>query len=268
MPSFPTPDPITASVEVVSGSVHVTASERDHTLVKVTPRDPNRASDVRIAERARVDFRNGTLVVSVGRRFVSVGRGGAVVVDIELPSGSRLQVSSVSAKVRAEGEFGDCRFSTVSGDATVASIAGKIKADSSSGGISVESLTGAADISTASGDNTIGALAGEVKFRAASGSLSVGELRGGVNAQTSTGDIAVTAAVAGSVTVQTGSGDVEVGVVEGTAARLELRSRSGEVRNTLRPTDGPADDEETLTMEVRSGSGDITVQRATVGVVG
>ena len=54
--------------------------------------------------------------VSAGRRFVSLGRGGAVTIDIELPSRSRLQVSSASAQVRADGEFGECRFSTASGD--------------------------------------------------------------------------------------------------------------------------------------------------------
>ena len=112
MPTFATPEPITASIEVVSGSVHVVASDREDTVVQVSPRDPNRASDVRVAEGARVDFRNGTLAVSAGRRFISLGRGGAVVVDIELPSRSRLQVSSASAQVRADGEFGDCRFAT------------------------------------------------------------------------------------------------------------------------------------------------------------
>ena len=57
MPTFETPEPITASVEVVSGAVHVTATDREDTVVQISPRDPNRASDIRIAEAARVDFR-------------------------------------------------------------------------------------------------------------------------------------------------------------------------------------------------------------------
>jgi len=237
MPTFPTPDPITASVEVVSGLVHVVATDRDDTVVQVHPRDPNRASDVKVAEGARIDFRNGTLAVSAGRRFISIDRGGAVTVDIELPSRSRLQVSSASAKINAEGVVGDCRFSTASGDAFVGSVAGNIRADSASGDITVEHLTGTATISSASGDATVGELVGDVRFRAASGSLSV------------------TAAVNGTVSVQTGSGDVEVGVPEGMAARLDLRTGSGEVRNSLQPSDGPADDDKTLTVHVRTGSG-------------
>ncbi len=268
MPKFPTPEPITATVEVVSGSIHAVATDRDDTIVNVSPRDPERASDVRAAEGMRVDFRKGTLVVTAGRRFMSIGRGGAVIVDIELPSRSRLQASSVSAQMRADGEFSDCGISTVSGDAAVQSIAGDVKVDSVSGGISVESLTGVAAISTVSGDTAIGRLAGDIKFQAASGSLSVRHLDGNVNAQTASGDVTVADAANGGVSVQTGSGEIEVGIPDGTAAQLDLRTRSGEVRNTLQPTDGPADSDETLTVHVRTGSGDIVVQRATAGVAG
>ncbi len=266
MPTFATPEPITACVEIVSGAVQFIATDRKDTVVRVSPRDEDRESDVRMAEGMRVEFENGTLTVSAGRRFMALGRGGSVVVDIELPSRSRLEVSSVSAQVRAEGDFGDCRFATVSGDATVESVTGNIKADSASGGVAVEAVVGGAVMSTASGDASLGELTGDVKFRAASGSLSVKRLRGTVNAQTSSGDVTVTAATTGGVAVQTGSGGVEVGVAEGTAARLDLRTHSGEVRNSLRPTDGPEDGDDTLTVDVRTGSGDVCVQRATAGV--
>jgi hypothetical protein len=267
MPTFPTPEPITASADIVSGSVHVVATDRDDTVVHISPRDPNRASDIRVAEAARVDFRNGTLTVSAGRRYISLGRGGAVTVDIELPSRSRLQVSSASARLRADGEFGDCRFSTASGDAAIESVTGDVKADSASGSIAVDVLVGEATISTASGGATFGELTGGVKFRAASGDLSVKRLRGTVNAQTSSGDTTVTAAVNGEISVQTASGGVEVGVEEGTAARLDVQTHSGHVRNGLQPADGPARGEQTLAVHVRTASGDVTVRRATAAAV-
>jgi hypothetical protein len=265
MPTFPTPDPITASVELVTGSVHIVATDRDDTVVGVRPRDPNRASDVRIAEQARIDFRNGTLTVSAGRRFVSLGRGGAVNIDITAVAFAASGVNGVGrgARRRRVREF---RFSSASGDLIVGSVAGNIKADTASGGIA-EAVRGAAAIATASGDTTIGELAGDVKFRAASGSLSVRHLQGTVNAQTSSGDITVAAAVCGAVSMQTSSGEVEIGVAEGTAARLDVRTGSGELRNALRPSDGPAEGDETLTVHVRTGSGDVGVQRAPAGVV-
>ena len=268
MPTFPTPQPITASVEVVSGAVHTVATDRDDTVVTVRPRDPNRASDVRLAEGTRVEFDNGTLTVAAGRRFIALGRGGAVAIHIELPSHSRLQVSSASAQLRADGAYGDCRYATASGDATIESVIGKLKADSASGDVSVDAVVGEVRVSTASGDAAFGELTGDVKFRAASGSVSVKHLHGAVNAQTASGNIVVTAAASGEVSVQSGSGDTRVGVEEGTAAKLDLRTHSGEVRNSLQPSEGPVEGDETLHVRVKTGSGDIIVQRASATVAG
>jgi hypothetical protein len=87
-----------------------------------------------------------------------------------------------------------------------------------------------------------------VKFRTASGSLTVRRLQGNVNAQTASGDVTVATAV---------------GIAEGTAAQLDLRTGSGDVRNTLAPSDGPPDGDETLVVHVRTGSGEAAVHRAT-----
>ena len=262
MPTFQTPEPITAVVEVVAGSVRLVATDRDDTVVEVRPRDPSRASDVRIAEQARTDFHNGTLVVSAGRRFISLGRGGAVNIDIELPSHSRLQASSASAEVHAAGEYAECTMASASGDMAVESVTGKLKADTASGGIAADVVKGSATVATASGDTTIGE-GGDIKFRAASGSLRVERLHGNINAQTSSGDVTVATAVKGAVSVQTSSGEVELGIAEGTAAQLDLHTGSGSVRNTLQPSDGPADGDETLIVHARTGSGDVVVQRST-----
>src|ERR1700712_4320034 len=183
MPSFHTPEPITATVEVTAGSVHLVATDRDDTIVEVSPRDPNRASDVRAAEQARVDFRHGTLVVSAGRRMLSMGRGGAVKVDVGLPSGSRLHASSASAEIRADGLLADCRLASGGGDLAVDSVTGPVKADTASGQISVQNAGGNVSIATASGDVTIGRLDGDLTFQAASGALTIDELRGSVTAR-------------------------------------------------------------------------------------
>ena len=66
MTTFHTAEPITAVVEVVAGAVHLAATDRDDTVVDIKPRDPERVSDVRAAEQARVDFHNGTLVATGG----------------------------------------------------------------------------------------------------------------------------------------------------------------------------------------------------------
>jgi hypothetical protein len=261
MPKFDTPQPITATVEISAGSVRLVATDRDDTVVDVRPRDENRSHDVKAAEQVRVDFSNGTLRVSSGRGF-SFPRRGAVVVDIALPRGSQLAASVASANITADGQFGDCKFASASGDLEVGSVKGNFKADSASGGVSVHGISGSASVSTASGDAVIGDLDGDMKFRAASGSLTVKRLRGNINSQTASGDVHVAAAVNGGVSAQAASGEVVVGIAEGTAAQLDLRTRSGEVRNSLTESDGPAEGDETLTVHARTASGDVVIQRA------
>src|SRR4029077_8941992 len=138
-----------------------------------------------------------------------------------------------------------------------------LKADTASGGITVGDINGSASLSTASGDATIGDLDGGVKFHGASGSLTVRRLHGNLNAQTASGDVTVATAVNGGVVAQTSSGEGVVGIAEGTSAERDSRTRSGEDRNLLPPSDGPAVGDETLVVHARTGSGDVIIQRAT-----
>lgn len=261
MPSYPTPEPIVAHIEVVAGSVRLTAGERDDTVVDVRPRDPSRGSDVRAAENARVEFGNGRLTIAAGPKVLSIGRGGAVDVDIALPSRSRLQASTASADVYADGLLGDCRFSSASGRVSLDAVEGDVKADTASGDVGANSVLGCVSIRTASGDAVLEVLDGELNFQAASGGLTVGVLRGNARAQTASGPTIVTTAVTGSLRARTGSGDVEIGIPHGTAARLDVSTSSGAVRNRLAPSDGPGDGERTLDVHARTGSGDIVVRR-------
>lgn len=261
MPSYPTPEPIVAHIEVVAGSVRLTAGDRDDTVVDVRPRDPSRGSDVRAAENARVEFGNGRLTITAGPKILAIGRGGAVDVDIALPSRSRLQASTASADVYADGLLGDCRFSSASGRVSLDAIEGDVKADTASGDVGANSVLGCVSISTASGDAVLEAIDGELNFQAASGGLTVGVLRGNARAQTASGPTIVTTAVTGSLRARTGSGDVEIGIPHGTAARLDVSTSSGTVRNRLAPSDGPGDGERTLDVHARTGSGDIVVRR-------
>ena len=138
----------------------------------------------------------------------------------------------------ADGDYADCVLRSASGALTVGRVRGNLKADSASGRITAATVDGAAAVSTASGDVRVDTIRGDLGVRTASG------------------------AVRGEIVAQTSSGDVAVGIVDGTAALLDLRTRSGSVRNALTPTDGPADGDDTLVVEARTTSGDIAVRRA------
>src|SRR5258705_9311593 len=137
MPNFATPQPITAVVEIAAGSIRLVASDRDDTVAEVRPRDESRPDDVKAAEQARIDFSNGMLTVTSNRGF-SFPRRGAVIVDIALPEGSGLDVSVASAHVRADGRYTDCKVASASGDFSVESVAGSLKADTASGAVTAE----------------------------------------------------------------------------------------------------------------------------------
>jgi DUF4097 and DUF4098 domain-containing protein YvlB len=244
MPTFATPEPITVRVDANSGSVRLTASDRADTVVEVRPRNTFQPADVRSAEEAHVDYANGRLTI-MPAKFGFLGyRMGAVDISIELPSHSRLHAEVASAEVVAHGEFNDVRF------------------DSASGALFAESISGFATVSTASGDATIQSLDGNLKFQAASGSLSIDRLRGNVKHQTASGSVRIASASAGSVIAHSSSGEVEVGIPEGTAAQLDIMTGSGAVTNRLAPSDGPRDGDDTLTLQVRTGSGDVEIHRA------
>lgn len=261
MPTFATPEPIDVRIEAGSGSIHLVATDRSDTVVAVRPRDESRSSDVWAAEHTQVDFSDGKLMVTGAKRGLPLFRGGATYIEIALPARSRLNASLASADMRAEGEFADFRFTGASSDVEVDVVTGKIKAVNSSGSFTVRAAEGSASVATASGRVTIGDLDGNLKFKGASGSLTVDRLRGHLKSKTASGSVAVVAAVRGAVSAHTTSGEVEVGIVEGTAARLDIITGSGVVTNTLRPADGPEQGDETLVLEVRSASGNIRIHR-------
>ncbi|HTQ19714.1 DUF4097 family beta strand repeat-containing protein [Mycobacterium sp.] len=261
MPTFETPAPIDVWIEAGGGSVRLLATDRADTVVAVRPCDESRSSDVWAAEHTRVDFRDRKLSVTGARRGMPLLRGGDTEIEIALPTGSRLHVSVASASMRAEGEFADLRFAGSSSEVEVDTVTGKIKATSASGSFTIHVVAGSASIVTSSGNVTIGDIDGNLRFKAASGSLSVDRLRGSVKSRTASGSVDVAAAVRGAVSAHTSSGDVAVGVAQGTAARLDITTGSGDVTSKLEPTDGPEKGEETVVLQIRSGSGDIRIHR-------
>lgn len=262
MPTFQTPGPIAVRIDASAGWVRLVATDRADTVVDVLPGDDSRAPDVWAAEHTRVEFRDGTLVISGTKRGLALFRAGVIDVEIELPARSRLHASLASAAMRAEGEYADVKVVGATGGVELDAVTGRLKANIASGSFTVHSVQGSASVATASGDVTIGDLDGDLKFNGASGSLSVGRLRGHVKSRTASGSVDIVAAVRGGLSAHTGSGEVAVGVAEGTAARLDIVTRSGAVTNKLQPTDGPEHGDETLHLHVRSGSGDVNIYRA------
>ncbi|MFD3328350.1 DUF4097 domain-containing protein [Streptomyces sp. NPDC058701] len=279
MPSFDTPEPISAIAHVDAGSIRFAAGDRLDTVVVVQPRDPKRDQDVRSADQTEVTYANGVLTVRTPKQRYFLGRTGTVDVTVELPTGSRVDVTGAWAQVLGEGRLGEVRVKTSSGDVRL-DTTGPLHLAASHGSISVDRIEGAAEIATSSGSlrigivdgsavlknshgtTTVGAATGDLRVSGANGDIDITRAEGSVAATTAHGTLRVAEVARGTVQLETSYGAIEVGIREGTAAWLDVTSAQGQVRNTLTASDSPEQAEDTVEVRARTRYGNIDVRRA------
>lgn len=282
MPTFDTPEPISATVELEIGDAEIVAGDRADTVVQVRPSDTTREADVRAAEQTRVEFSAGRLLVRAPRQRglgTLFGRPGAVDVTIELPAGSQLQGRTAVGRLRSTGRLGDCRVRSTAGDIQLDQT-GNLDADTGAGAVAVDRVSGRADVTAGSGrvrlgavegaavvknsngDSWIGEIAGELRANCANGSIVVDRAASGVTANTANGDVRIGAVSRGLASLKTARGQIEIGIQAGTTARLDVLTQYGRVRQQLDAADGPAGAAETVEVYARTGYGDILVRRA------
>ncbi|WP_326763721.1 DUF4097 domain-containing protein [Streptomyces sp. NBC_01591] len=280
MPSFDTPEAISATVHVEAGSVRFSAGDRLDTLVDVRPRDPKKDQDARTAEQTEVTYASGVLTVRTPKPNL-FGRTGTVDVTVELPTGSRIDMTGAWAQVLGEGRLGEVRVKTSSGDVRL-DATGPLHLKASHGSITVDRVEGAAEITTSSGSlrvgtvdgsavlknshgtTTVGAATGELRVSGANGDIDIARAEDSVTATTAHGTLRVGEVARGTVQLETSYGAIEVGIREGTAAWLDASSGSGQVRNTLTASEAPEKTEDTVKVRARTRYGNIDVRRARV----
>ncbi|WP_330259759.1 DUF4097 domain-containing protein [Streptomyces murinus] len=277
MPAFDTPEPISVTAHVGAGSVRFIASDRPDTVVEVLP-GGKRGRDVRAAEQTEVTYANGELSVRTKERTF-IGPTGTVEVTVELPTGSRVDVSGSWVQVFGEGGLGEARVKTSVGDVRL-DAAGPLRLTVSHGSISVDRVAGGAEITTSSGSlrvgtvhgpavlknshgsTVVGVVTGELRVNGANGDIDIECAEGDVIATTAHGTLRAAEVVRGSVQLETSYGAIEVGVREGTAAWLDVSSERGHVRNTLTASGAPEQSEDTVKVRARTRYGNIDVRRA------
>lgn len=281
MPTFDTPEPITATVEPGVGNVRVIASDRTDTVVDVRPSDESNASDVKAAEQTRVEYSGGTLSVRGPklRPFDFSNKTRSIEVTIGLPTGSRLHGSTGLGDLDGTGRLGECRYKsgtghiqleqtgeldvhTATGNVVVERVAGNAEIVTSSGRVRVGEIDGTAQVKNSNGDTTLGPVAGSVRVRAANGDITVERAADAVDAKTANGSVRVLEVVRGSITLQTAMGDVEIGVASGTSAWLDVKTRFGRVHNTMDAADAPQAATETAEVRAHTSFGEINVHRS------
>jgi Putative adhesin len=281
MPSFDTPGPISVSIELPIGEVRISSGDRADTVVDVQPSRADNDDDRRAAEQTRVDYADEHLTVkgARARAWLTRARGGSVDVTIELPAGSHAEGAVGIGAFVCDGRLGDCRLRTGVGDIRV-DHAGAVNAKTGTGDVHVDVATGHAEVAAgsgevrlreldhtgvvknANGDIWVGSAAGALRVRVANGSISVDRAQTSVGAKTATGDVRVGEVVRGSVVLETHAGDVDLGIREGTAAWLDVRSIAGSVHNALDAAEAPEPSAATVEVRARTTVGDVAIRRA------
>jgi DUF4097 and DUF4098 domain-containing protein YvlB len=210
----------------VSGSVDVRGWDRNE--VQVTGQLDE---DV---ERVDVDTSGGRTTIKVILPRNS-HNGGDAMLEIQVPRGSTLEVSAVSADISSRGVLGTQRLKTVSGEITA-----EISGDDS-------------EVRSVSGDLTVkgNGKPGSLRVSSVSGSLELTNSAGKLDVVTVSGDARVHMGDTSEVNARTTSGTLELHAKLLRDARVSVEGVSGDISLDL-------DDVPGLTLEIESFSGDIT----------
>src|SRR3954465_11558575 len=101
MKTFDTPAPISAVLDIPAGRIQFIAADRPDTAVEIRPADAARGRDVTASQQATVGYRDGVLRIAVAAKNQYFGPTGSLEVTVQLPAGSRVEVTTAGAAVRA-----------------------------------------------------------------------------------------------------------------------------------------------------------------------
>lgn len=280
MPSYDTPDPISVLLDVYVGYVQINASDRADTTVEVRPSDPSDSSDVEAAQKTRVDYADGTLIVRGPKRtFDFSKKTRAVDIVIGLPTGSKVDMDVAAGSARTTGVLGvtevdmsagnvqldrtgPLKVETGAGQVNVGAVAGNAEVKTGSGHLRVGAVNGSLVARNSNGHTEIGTVEGELRARSANGDIHVERVGSLVEAKTAMGSIHVGEVVRDTVTLNTAMGGIEVGIAPGTAAWIDAKTSFGRVTNALDGSDGPGNAAQTVKVTAHTSFGDISVRRA------
>jgi putative adhesin len=276
MPTSATPGPIAATVEVAGAQVRVTASDRTETVVLVEPINEASRSDVKVANKTKVDFADGQLSV---KTTVPGDKNGSVTITIDLPAESCLAAYLAHSSVQVDGPIGQCELhlasgqvqldriealhaNIASGEVAIGHIAGRADIDGGAFAVRIGEVEGNVGIASSGGQAWIGHASADLDLSSGSGGFDIDRADGSVTATTASGAIRIGRLTRGQAKLMNGSGNIEVGISEGTAAKVDANSERGSVRNSVASQGSPATSDALVSVHARTRHGDIIIQRA------
>ncbi|MET7748699.1 DUF4097 family beta strand repeat-containing protein [Micromonospora sp. NPDC005367] len=275
MPTFATPAPVAAVVEVAGAQVRVVASDRTDTVVLIEPIDAASRKDIKVAERTTVDLSDGKLSV---KTTVSGDRAGSVAITIDLPTGSGLAAYLAHSDVHADGALGACdlhmasgrarldhveawQANIASGEVEIGHVAGRAEVDGGAFTLRIGDVEGTMRLSNSGGRVWIGHAHADLDLSSASCDFDVDHAHGSVTAGTASGAIRIGRMTSGTAKLTNGSGDIEVGIAEGVSAHLDVKSERGAVRDSVSAQGNPDPADTEVSVHARTRHGDVVIRR-------
>ena len=167
-------------MQVAGAQVRVTASDRTDTVVLVEPIDEASRSDVKVADKTKVDFAGGQLSV---KTTAPGDKNGSVAITIDLPTGSSLVAYLAHSGVHADGSFGDSELHMASGRVQLDRV-DALQANIAAGEVAIGHIAGRAPSTGSRGQVWIGHASADLDLSSASGGFDIDRADGSVTATT------------------------------------------------------------------------------------
>lgn len=160
--------------------------------------------------------------------------------EIHVPAGSSIDVSTVSADITSEDVEGEQTLHTVSGDVITQAADGDISAQSVSGDVDVtgDGSDIETEANTVSGDVTVIGVSGAVTAEAVSGDIDVRDgtfERATLNSVNGEIDFQAGLANGGKLTIETVNGEVDVQFDGDVSAKFDIETFNGDINNCFGP---------------------------------
>ncbi|WP_086665749.1 DUF4097 family beta strand repeat-containing protein [Lentzea kentuckyensis] len=182
-------------------------------------------------------------------------------VVVTAPVGSHVSSRTGAADVIVTGGAGRLDLNTGTGTVSADRATGEAKVNSGAGTVRLGTMLGALKAKTGSGDVEVSSVGGTTTLITGTGDVWLGAVQGNVQVRTGSGDLTVADAASGEIQLGTGSGHIRVGIRQGTLARIDLVSTSGNARSDFEVSSQPLGDA-TLSITGRTGSGNALVTAA------
>ncbi|TCK21441.1 DUF4097 family beta strand repeat-containing protein [Pseudonocardia endophytica] len=280
MSTFDTPGPITATVELPIGELHVVASDRTDTVVDVrsNAEDRKQAEDVRV-ELVGDELRVTGPTLGLLQKLTPKTPGRSLEVEIALPAGSSLTARSGYGGIRAEGRLGACAVHTKYGDVRIddarsatlsvgyglvrvnGTVDGDADLTADHGGVQVKRVGGAASIRSKHGAIHADEIGGDAQLTGGYGDIDIDDAQSDVRVRTTYGNVRLGRVARGEVSLTNSHGRMDVGIAGTSAAWLDVDT-TGRFSNDLSPRDDPDGFAETVSVHARSQDGAIVIRRA------